>query len=368
MKICILTQPLGTNYGGILQAYALQTILKNAGHEVFTENRIPQEKWINKLKKNPFLRFIFRKKGYILTTSDRRTIYKNTNEFVEKYITQTSVNLCDNPKKLSQYQFDAFIVGSDQVWRPEYSHDIKHYFLDFLTSNDVVRLSYAASFGTDNWTFDDEQTSMCSRLLRDFKAVSVREEPAVGLCRKYLDGDATLVLDPTLLLIKEDYLALIKDNGKNAKGVCSYILDSNEKKTEILDYISIKLNNEVFSILPNDIAIVGPKNISDCIYPSVQDWLKRFAHADYIITDSFHGTVFSIIFNKPFIVIANKERGLSRFTSLLSMFGLLDRLVNSVEDINDELLTQPIDYCIIDAVMSQKRVQSLNFLLNNLYK
>ena len=270
---------------------------------------------------------------------------------------------------LEPYCFDAYIVGSDQVWRPIYSYGISNYFLDFTVGKDVKRIAYSASFGTDQWEFTTEQTAVCSELAKQFDAISVREDSGVGLCRKYLNIDAVQMPDPTLLLDKNDYLEIIKNDcpeNSHSGGIFTYILDDSEIKRSIVQKVSSKLKLNSFSVMPQaQFKNVGRKGIEKCIYPPVAEWLQGFADADFVVTDSFHGTVFSIIFNKPFISIANGKRGTSRFTSLLKTFGLEDRLIYWDKDLKDCLLSD-IDFAGINTVHKKKREEALKFLTNSL--
>ncbi|KIZ32651.1 hypothetical protein OO18_29565, partial [Raoultella ornithinolytica] len=121
---------------------------------------------------------------------------------------------------------------------------------------------------------------------------------------------------------------------------------------------------DIFSTYPNKTKkkTIFVKNIVDYQYPSVETWLKSFADAEFIVTDSFHGTVFSILFNKPFIALCNKERGAARFTSLLQMFNLESRLVTDCNDVDDDTLFSAIDYEHVNEILSQLRVQSFKFI------
>src|SRR5690606_22627300 len=158
-------------------------------------------------------------------------------------------------KDLKRYfkkgKFDIAVVGSDQVWRPKYSPDIYNYFGDFLGNKKQI-ISYAASFGVDNWEFTKKQTDICKKLVKKFKAVSVRESSAIDLCYQYLGTDAELVLDPALLLSKDDYQKVISSYKgiKKNSGVLTYILDRNEAKAEIVSYVKHKLKKETFSAQP----------------------------------------------------------------------------------------------------------------------
>ena len=205
---------------------------------------------------------------------------------------------------LRKYHFDAYLVGSDQVWRPIYSYCLSNYFLDFTIGQHVKRIAYAASFGTSKWEFTEGQTTRCAALAKQFDAISVREDSGVVLCKKYLGVDAVHLLDPTMLLNKEDYIRLVEQEQipSSEKKLMTYILDQSEEKQAIVRKISQTLSLSPNVVMPEkNFAQVGKKDIDQCVFPPVTDWLRGFMDAEYVVTDSFHGTVFSIIFNKPFV-------------------------------------------------------------------
>lgn len=377
MRICILTQPLGHNYGGLLQAYALQTVLKRMGHEVWTEDRRNNNlRFVLRVKKiiREILTFMLGRvssrfrKVYYPTQRHWDVIRQHTNSFVRQYLTVTDPVLSSDKQLLKRYAFEAYVVGSDQVWRPMYSPCLTNYFLDF-TKNDIVkRIAYAASFGTDEWEYTRNQTKKCSRLVQRFDAVSVRETSGVVLCEKYLHIRAVQVLDPTLLLDKEDYINLIGNDISSelklkGNGVYTYILDESPEKTQIIQIVLNTLNLGSFSVMPqSNFYKVGPESINQCIYAPVSMWIEGFKKAEFVVTDSFHGTVFSILFNKPFVVIANRNRGVDRFVSLLKMVGLENRLLFSPTDLTEELITTPIDFSKVNALIVSERMKSMKFL------
>lgn len=329
MKIGIITLPLHTNYGGILQAYALQTTLEQMGHqvEILEEPLVYKHASLNRyirriLKKCVGKRSIINYEGFMRKWQPR--VAANINQFINTYIHRRIVNF----DSLSDGEYDAFVVGSDQVWRPSYNHHIKNAFLGFAENwKNVKRIAYAASFGVDNWEFTEEQTDECKKLIQRFDLVSVREDTAVNLCKEQLGIVATHVLDPTMLLSVDNYQKLIGELKISDKPyLFSYLLDESEEKINILKDICNKLNLPVRKIkLENDISKIPMSRLKSLIYPSIQEWLASFAQADFVVTDSFHGTVFSIIFNKPFVVLPNKGRGVSRFESLLKTVGLLHK-------------------------------------------
>lgn len=371
MRICILTQPLQTNYGGLLQTYALQTVLKKMGHDVWTEDRrydklslLQRLKYKIKVVLGP-IRHI-----YYPTSDDLNIISQNTKYFIRKYISTTEPIFTNDKSKLNKYSFDAYIVGSDQVWRPCFSPNIKDYFLDFTKNNSVKRIAYAASFGTDEWEFYPEQTTECAELVNKFDAVSVREDSAVVMCKKFFGITAEHLLDPTMLLDKSDYqnITYVENEDLHKERLLTYILDISSEKEHIIEYVAESLGVFPFSVMPpKRFFDVGRKDIKHCVYPRVTEWLRGFQDANFVVTDSFHGTAFSIIYNKPFISIANKDRGISRFTSLLKTFNLNDRLIFSYNrnDI-DRLINTPIDYGMVNKVIKSEQEKAIEFLNNAL--
>ncbi len=323
MRINIITQPLFSNYGGILQNYALQEVLRHMGHEVLTVNVPPQEvtshtgwkdyahaiinlgKRIRGQYDCPFINpHTFAKKERELSEPQR--------EFVRKYINKVDCKSPFTKETALDHPADLWIVGSDQVWRPWCSPNIENYFFDFLDDT-TPRIAYAASFGTNRWEISEEQTPRIRELAARFKAISVREASGVELCKDYLGIEAQHVLDPTMLLTAEDYLALTGENDyPHERYIATYILDPNPAKKK-----AIKDAARAFGLR---VVPVGRMH-RDC-FDSVESWLATIAHADRVITDSFHGTVFSIIFRQPVKILGNSLRGNARLESLTSMLSL----------------------------------------------
>jgi hypothetical protein len=381
-KIGVLTQPLGHNYGGIMQAYALQRVLENIGYEAKVID-------IRKQVSTTFLSFTFKEgvkfflnfflKGYLKksflmapTKEDFDKIYVKNNNFINKYIKRTKrFEFIKSNLEIDVYKFDAFVVGSDQVWRPEYSLNMPNFFLDFLENISVVKkISYAASFGVDDLTFSEEESSNYSKLLKLFDKVSVREDSGVSICRDKFGVDAELVLDPTLLLNVQDYEKLIEED-KNGiiipNSLMCYVLDENKDIDFLISKLSLELNLTPNIIYPKiRYNKLGKVDIENSIYPSVVTWLDGFRNAEFVITDSFHGMVFSILFNKQFLVIGNKDRGLSRFASLLKMLQLESRLIYSVENLDLNLIKNNINYKLVNDIIISERKKSFDFLNNAL--
>ena len=334
MRIAILTLPLHTNYGGILQCYALQTILKRMGHEtrVLVKPQYGHSYCIIyplAVCKRIIKRYIFGKKVDIWL-APHEIVGQHTDRFIKRYIRQLK---CEHWSPTLANKLDAIVVGSDQVWRPAYSQPIEQAFLSFLEGAHIKRVAYAASFGVDTCEYTKEQLKVCSSLLKRFDAVSVREASGINLCRQYFGVEALQMLDPTLLLSADDYRALIHNvHTEPSKGsLLVYILDKTPEKVFLVNRIAkdkdlipfwLDSPDEHKENLPLDKQIKMP----------VEQWLRSFDDAEFVFTDSFHGCIFSIIFRKQFLVFGNQERGLSRFHSLLDLFSLSDRLIISSSD------------------------------------
>lgn len=382
MKIGILTQPLRTNYGGLLQNYALQQILISAGYDVETIDWIAPENLYNKLYRIKMKIYStlcpskYRKPTYLPNQKEMAIICHNTNYFISSYIKHTEIinTLSGFQNQAQRGQYNVYIVGSDQCWRPCYNVFLSSMFLDFVQDKDVKRIAYAASFGTDKWEFTPKQTEICSSLVQNFELVTVREDSGVELCKQYLNVNAIQVLDPTMLLTKNEYIKLIEKEKepKNAGTLFDYILDPSEKKLSLIHSITEYKRLKSFRILPKcqtetRTRVDVKKHINDCVYPSVTAWLRAFMDAEMTIVDSFHGMVFSIIFNKPFWVIGNIDRGMSRFTSLLKVFHLEDRLLDEdhIENID---FSKPIDWDNVNRILEIKRNECKSLLLNTISK
>lgn len=374
MKIGIITQPLENNYGGLLQNYALQEVLRRLGHAPITINQywplIPKKKFYIESAKNFIKKVLGRPYKPIIYINDKelKAISVNTQKFIQRHIIHTQRVTTEKEYRnvVIENELKAIIVGSDQVWRPMYNRYLERSFLNFAKGLDIKRLAYAASFGVDTWEYNNIQTSICKELANEFDAISVREESAVGLCKKHLNCDAVFVLDPTMLLDKEDYIDIVESsNVEISKGnLFTYILDKNNEKQECIDKVAKKLNLTPFSVMPAKDKVFIKENIDECVFPAVECWLRAFIDAEFVICDSFHGAVFSIIFNKPFAIIGNKKRGMSRFDSLVKFFSLEDRLIYNTVDI--DILRKNIDWKSVNEKRNAMKALSINFIINNL--
>lgn len=375
MRIGIVTQPLGNNYGGLLQNYALQTVLKRKGFDPITLDQPI-------FKPRSIINMILVTIKDVLKNCIKVVLHKGTVQELtykrEKRISKIGVNtqkfidqcLNKSPKlygKEIEYQYcidndiKSFVVGSDQVWRKEMNCRLPNSFLDFAVNIEGKKVAYAASFGIDTWNFDTKQTREIRHLIKNFNGVSCRESSGVKLCNDFLGIKAELVLDPTMLLDKEDYLNLIKKESNqnvNSHRLFTYILDRNKSKDKIVKQVSEDKHLEAFSI-----SVYGDNKTMKESVP-VEEWLNAFYTSDFVICDSFHAAVFSIIFNKDFIVLSNEGRGNARFLSLLKLFNLEGRLISDITELS--VINEPINWELVNQKRFEMKKRSMNFLSLNL--
>lgn len=244
-------------------------------------------------------------------------------------------------------------MGSDQIWRPMYSN-VPEAFGEFAVDVDIPKIAYAASFGIDYWTFDHSLQTKCSRLIKLFRAVSVRESSGVILCEKYLGYKCVQMPDPTLLVERSLYMSLCEAvPRKRVKYLFAYILDASDTIMNVIKDIASVNGLEI-------IVKQADGNISNT--DSVEKWLSCFRDCSLVVTDSFHGTVFSIIFNKEMYVIHNAERGIARISSLLATFKLEDRILQQSQPLGKSL----IDWKCVNEILAAERNRGICFLAKHL--
>lgn len=341
MNIGILTHPQEGNYGGILQCYALNTFLRKLGYSTIVINRRPNDNRLKQIVRS-ILRTLHHPRYY---HKDEVDINFNMRPFVREKLHRTR-KICSDSKMrriCKEYTMDAVIVGSDQVWRHDFALNYGYnYFLDFVPDN-VLKLSYAASFALPIWKYCSEDTLKIQNLLKRFKAVSVREEDAVALCKVNLGINAEWLLDPTILLDAKDYSQVSSTRLLNNKYVFIYWLgDENISLPIIADYKS------------QGYEVVYVSLRTKRIKPSIEDWISYIKYADIVHTDSFHGCVFSILFQKT-LILAESLFTDSRTVSLFKLLGL--KLGNiQYDDYTDKVAER----------INQAREKSKNFLTQNL--
>lgn len=369
MRIGILTITPNIGFGGNLQAYALKCVLEQMGHQVniiqYTRYRTLEDKTKFFLK-NLCKRII--RKQFVCLSYNSEYAFRRQRLYQFHIDNLNFTREISKPKELQKLinnSFDTVIVGSDQVWRPKYVYGIENYFFANIKHR-IKKIAYAVSFGVDNWEFSPSQTEECKRLLRHFKYVSVREKSGINLIRERLDYDGPIYcdLDPTLLADKNIYNKFISDAHRNHKYIFSYILDKNQDKQNFVELIGKETSQPILNFNTNAENSNAP--LQERIAPAIEEWLSDLYYSNYVVTDSFHGCVFAIIFNKPFIVYVNKERGAERFKSLLSDYELLDRLCYDTCNIQANIINKPIDWSHVNSKIRAKRAEVYNRLQKTL--
>lgn len=364
MKVGILTQPLGLNYGGILQNLALQHVLRKLGVEpvtisyrriwlrFFPSVRKTLTLTLNKLR-NPQefarIRYPWEKSAH---TYLRR--------FARQHVALTPEYKWVREKDIKSQGIDRLIVGSDQVWYPPYNKSwLPLMFGDFLSAESRMPIAaYAASFGTETWRYTPKQEAMARRNIGRFSHVSVREDFGVRLAAEHFNTKAMQTLDPSMLVDEEEYMKYVPAEELAAvpEGrVGVFILDITEEQRCVVDSVCVALGKK-----PLYFGCIDPETR---YFGSIENWLASFHKSDFIITDSFHGTAFAINFHKPFLALMNEGRGAGRFTSLLSMFGLPERLIQGKgKRTPAEIAKSQINWADVQAKLLDMRSKSMSFL------
>lgn len=377
-RVLIRTLPLSAgNYGGILQAWALQRTLECLGAEPVTDCSQPSgvtpslKSRAERIVKAAAIRSPFSALadpawyGQVF----RKSMDIHIQEFADTHVRQVMLYRAsgeiDDEVAAS---FDAFLAGSDQIWRAKWGNDVVSYLFDFLKEGDPrPRASYAASFGrSDIDEYPPTLQTASARLAQRLTAVSVREKSGVAICEQVWGVQAEQHLDPTLLLRRERYAELIATAEPKAQpgSLVSYILDRSTEAAQSEFSLARLLRQTPTRLTYRTPASYGAYRADPLRYarPKVEQWLDAIASASLVITDSFHGTVFAILNNTPFITITNTNRGASRFESLMSTFGLQHRLLRPGTEIPTSLVKEPIDWANVNRTLDHERHRSITYL------
>lgn len=364
MKIGIITMPLCANYGGTLQNWALQQVLIKLGHNPITlrfpvmyQNMSSVHYWTRvfpmQVARYVYYKYKGRKYEMPLTIGPWKKNVKGMERFVDDHISVTEYLPNLNMDDVRRYGIEALVVGSDQIWRPVMYDAVKYYFLGFTGDSDILRIAYAPSVALDEWPYKSEVTVKLRELIKKFSAVSVREKSSVKLVKDNLGVDAQWVLDPTMLLGIEDYLEICKGVQKNKTPfIFAYILDVTKEKQKMVELTARKLACSVRWLTADKVKADD----------TIERWLANFRDAKYVITDSYHGTVFSLIFQKEFYCFYNNYRGNARMDSLKEISGIEDRFVN----VAVESPWNKIDYPTVKSNIDKMREKSWAYLKKNL--
>ena len=337
----ILTFHSAYSYGAVLQTYALYKYLSDHYTDVRVVDFRPDYFTLRPMWNRPktwvlCFRFCFRRNKI-------------------KYTKKISAEELRHKTPLA----DVYIIGSDQVWNPSITQSVQDiYFGDFIPKS-INKVSYAASFGRMN--FSQEEIGNIKRFIHDFKAVSVREESAVELCDQVLGIKAKCVLDPTFLI--EDYTPLFHA-GKIKNELAIFVLNNDSNEV----FNSVSTIAEKMSLKPKVINKNKPlKGFKTIAFPSIPCFLKEIYNSRFVVTNSFHGLVFSIIFNKQFVFVSTNPQNVTRAKNILEKLNLMDRLFYSYEDlVQSSVWENSIDYNKVNSYLVELRHQSIRFLKENI--
>ena len=365
-RIHILTHPLGANYGGIMQAYALQQALRQMDYEPVTldipfDRRSRLRRWAEAQVRT------VKRISYDQSIRSERVVLQHTSRFVQQHITLSPPLRSD--AQLRQYYrkqpAHAYVVGSDQVWRQEFVPMLDDYFLGFIPEADPVRrIAYAASFGVEPIDIAPERTALYSELLSRFVAISVRESSAVPLLEQRFGASAQWVLDPTMLFTREEYIDQLGLREEPSGEVFAYMLTHSPHKEELARQIAESHHTTCQLFAPWRHWTERGRGLEACILPPVERWLEGILNAQCVVTDSFHGVAFSLIFGKPFVAIVNSSAGCSRFDTLIKLFNLEHHQERAYELVSSP---QCYDVKAIAQTLAHCRTTSIDFLQSALH-
>jgi len=378
MKIGILTWTY-SNYGTLLQAYALQNYLKGEGHIVQLINYTPKNENVIKYNKYNISNFMKRIKNKIILIDENKKMEKLNDffkkgmikrenlfkEFIKENLPLTKNYTIEELSCLNN-KFDVFIVGSDQIWSPKYLDGT--FFLNFLNDNSR-KISYAPSFGVSK--LDDKVQNLIRPWLESFDYISVRENAGQKIIKDTIGKDVPVVLDPTLLYDMYGWNDIIREESmnKNKKYILCYFLSNNEYYWKIVRMLEEKLGLNVI-VIPNKSLDFNNKYEKE-IEVDPFKFVSLIKNSDYVLTDSFHGTIFAINYHKDFLTLARfsdkkKESENSRLKSILSYLKLQDRFITEEESIQCNLHVGDEKYSEVEKRLDNRRKESKDFILESL--
>lgn len=350
-KIGIITFHKALNYGAVLQTYALQTVLEKLGCE--SEVLDYSNPNVSVKLKSPQIRDYRNPLNYRKDVKKYRkdsVKYKKIGAFSDTKL-HTSIPL--DRSSLAKYtsDLDIVITGSDQVWNDKITHNDDTFYLDVVSPQ--KRVSYAASIGSDE--IPQESVRRIYPILKEFRAISVRETQAQRALSNQLGLEVQRVLDPTLLLCEDDYKGIIASTN-NEKFVLVYMLFYSASLIQSAKKKASELGCKVYCINASSIPV---GDVVDCSDVGIEEWLGLIKDAQYIFTNSFHGVAFSVNFQKQFIaeLPPTRVKASSRITDLLSVLGMENRIMTS-----ESFPRLAIDYSASNKKLSAERAHSMEFL------
>jgi coenzyme F420-reducing hydrogenase beta subunit len=335
--ICLLTTFFGDNYGSMLVSYAVNKILRNLGYSVL-------------MLQKP--RFLWNDNFYFGIPQDFANKHYNVSRIYESITDLRHLNNHCN----------TFVSGSDQLFKPWLNMD--YTFLPFVDEN-KNKIAFCTSFGDDEYNATAERLDKNKYLLSRFNALSLRE-CGDNLCNNIFQIKPQEFIDPSLMLPIEEYIKLAETVNLeiSEKYILTYMLDSSEEKENAIKYLAEKMNLEIINI--DNLCPRQKRSKLNCYKDCTpEEFLYLYKNASFVITDSYHGTCFSVKFNKPFISFINNLRGGLRY-KLFNKLGITAHLVENVNDIyNDEIfdkLISNIDYSNINLQIQQESDRAITWL------
>ena len=366
MKTGVVTFHSAHNYGATLQAWALQKAIKKLGVTPCIVNYHPEV--IDRLYTVPRLdtwakRMQYLKKREVRARRRKLKIkYTRYQRFLREHFALVGdytiyEELISNPPGL-----DCYIVGSDQVWNPDHTGGFDPAYLLEFAEKSSRRVSYAASIGRER--FPAQYRNNFGEALKKFTAVSVREDSAVGAVAEVTGQEPSVVLDPTLLLLREEYEEIKVPTKRAERYILVYMMETNRRLVQLADNISIATGLPVIQRKPGRIF----RNELESFYTHTPgEFLGEMEGAEYVITNSFHGTVFAIIYGRPFLSMLHSKTG-SRTVDLLRSLGLEDHILYEARDFKDMKQFKIKNPRELKKRVEELRAESLRFLCGALGK
>ena len=358
MKIGILTFHRALNYGAVLQTYALRKALNNLGVDAEVVD------YRCKVIEKSYAPIQFNSKNILKVVASNMFYYSTRKKMREKFneFINLKVNLSKekyfNIEELAKIEntYDLFITGSDQVFNYECTDFDKTYFLDFV-KDDYKKNSYAASFGFDS--IPNNYVEEYQRLLQGFANISVREESGRNIIKKMFEKDINISLDPVFLLSKDEWISIINPVERERKYILMYTIASPNHLIPFAENLAKKMGCELVYLNDRFKKNSTAEYIRFC---SPTDFLALFAGAEYVVTNSFHGTAFSILFQKTFYCEVVPKNGKKNFRviDLLNMLNLNEQIFNS-EGINC-ITNSCIDYKAVNNILETQKKSALDYL------
>lgn len=374
MKIGIITIVRVANYGAELQAYATQKVLEKLGYQSEIIDYLFYKNKFHKATKNskPVFSMSIKKRlseWLFPKITKFKSLFKNNNNCIrETNFTNFHIKNTNFSQEYRSYDdllnaeldYDVYLVGSDQVWNPGIYSSLNPYFLKFAPQG-KKKISYGSSLGVSS--LPEYTINYYKKSWEQFDYISVREENAVEIIKKISGKEATWVLDPTLLLNKNDWQSIAQKAGNIPhKYIILYELTPCIYLKKLAQHIAHIKQCKIVRITKDSNKIEKDNEIINAVDAGPSEFLDLFNNTEFVVTNSFHGCAFSINMNKPFFVVAPaRKNNNSRQQSLLNLFEIQERqlLENSPLPTEDSL---EMDFSKVNSILETQREKSINYL------